>query len=287
MSFYVLFLVLTAAVLHAFWNVLSKKAGGKAPFLWLMYIASTIIYLPVLICQVLKSQIIFSEALLWFSLSSAVLHITYFLILQKGYRKGDLSVVYPLARGSGPLFSSAAAILFLQEELKLFTTLGLVFILSGVLVVTGLRLKATTNLTKLTGVFWGILTGLFIAFYTFNDAVAIKSYAVSPLMITFLSNFLGCFLLFPLVIGQKVEIKREVREHKWPIMVIGFLSPAAYILVLEAMKYAPLTVVAPARETSILLGVFMGSRVLSEQNGKRRLIGSVLILAGIVTLSIA
>ena len=80
MSFYVLFLVLTAAVLHACRNVLSKKAGGKAPFVWLVYIASTTIYLPVLIYLVFKSQIVFSEALLWFSLSSAVLHITYYLI---------------------------------------------------------------------------------------------------------------------------------------------------------------------------------------------------------------
>jgi len=112
MSIYVLSLVLTAAVLHAFWNLLSKKAKGKAPFIWLMYIASTVLYLPVLIYEINQGDITFSQPVLWLSLGSAVLHISYFLILQKGYRSGDLSVVYPLARGTGPLFSSVAAILF-------------------------------------------------------------------------------------------------------------------------------------------------------------------------------
>lgn len=138
----------------------------------------------------------------------------------------------------------------------------------------------------MTGVFWGVLTGLFIALYTLNDTVAIKTYAVSPLIITFVSNAFSIILLFPFVFSQKDEIKREIKQHKWIIAAIGLLSPAAYILVLEALKHAPLTVVAPARETSILLGVFMGSRVLNEEDGKRRLIASILILGGIVALSL-
>lgn len=124
-------------------GLLSKKAKGKAPFVWLMYIASTIIYLPFLIYSVDQGNIIYSMPVLWLSLSSAVLHIAYFLILQKGYKSGDLSVVYPLARGTGPLFSSIAAILFLHELLKVKTTIGLILILSGVFVITGLSLKKT------------------------------------------------------------------------------------------------------------------------------------------------
>ena len=89
------------------------------------------------------------------------------------------------------------------------------------------------------------------------------------------------------MIGQANEIKREVREHKWSILAIAVLSPAAYILVLEALKLAPLTVIAPARETSILIGVFMGSKALDERDGKRRIVASILILCGIVSLSLA
>jgi drug/metabolite transporter (DMT)-like permease len=286
MSLYVLSLILTAAVLHAFWNLLSKKANGKAPFIWLMYIASTLSYLPVLLYRIGQGDNICSQPVLWFSLSSAALHMGYFFVLQKGYRSGDLSVVYPLARGTGPLFSSIAALLFLHEQLKLTATVGLFLILIGVVIITGLSFKKENNAKIMTGVFWGVLTGFFIALYTFNDTVAIKTYAVSPLIITVVSSIFSTIFLFPFVFSQKNEIKREMKQHKWIIAAIGLLSPAAYILVLEALKYAPLTVVAPARETSILLGVFMGSRVLNEADGRRRLIASVSILGGILALSL-
>ena len=287
MTFYVLSLILTAAVLHAFWNILSKKANGRAPFIWLVYIASTFMYLPVLLYRIRQGDDVISQPVLWFSLSSAALHIAYYLILQKGYRSGDLSVVYPLARGTGPLFSSVAGILLLHEQLKLKASIGLGLILIGVLIITRLSFRKENNAKIITGVYWGMLTGFFIALYTFNDTVVVKQYAISPLIITFVSNMFSTFLLFPFVLSQKTEIKREIRQHKWSIVTIGLLSPAAYILVLEALKYAPLTVVAPARETSILIGVFMGSRVLNEEDGRRRLIASVSILGGIIALSLS
>jgi len=287
MSSYVLFLVLTAAVLHACWNLLAKKTKGKIPFIWLLYIASNILYLPFLFFQINKGNFIYSQPLLWFSLSSALLHLGYFIVLQKGYRSADLSVVYPLARGSGPLFSSIAAILLLHEPLKLGSTFGLFLIIAGVLIITGLSFKKENNSKIITGITYGVLTGLFIALYTFNDTVAVKTYGISPLILTLATNLFSAVLLTPFVLPQKDELKREIKMHKWIIIAIALLSPAAYILVLEALKYAPLTVVAPARETSILLGVFMGSKVFNEDDGKRRLIASVLILGGIVALSLS
>ena len=287
MTPYVLFLVLSAAVLHAVWNLISKKTNGKTPFIWLMYIGSTLVYLPLMCYHIAYSENIqFTEPMLWFSISSAILHIAYFIILQKGYRRADLSVVYPLARGSGPLLSSIAAILVLKETFKYNIALGLVLILTGVLVITGL--KFTKGNKKITaGVLWGILTGLFIALYTLNDAIAVKSYQLSPLQLTFSSNAFSIILLTPFIFGKAKEIKRELHEHKWGILAIAVLSPAAYILVLEALELAPLSVIAPARETSILIGVFMGSKALDEKDGKRRIIASIFILCGIVSLSLS
>jgi drug/metabolite transporter (DMT)-like permease len=287
MSLYVLALVLTAAVLHASWNLLAKKAKGKTPFIWLQYIASNILYLPFLFFQTHKGIPVYSWPLLWFSVSSAVVHLGYFIVLQKGYRSADLSVVYPLARGSAPLVSFIAAILFLHEQLKLSSVAGLLLIIAGVLIITGLSFKKENNSKIMTGITYGVLTGLFIALYSFNDAVAIKKYAISPLILTLSTNFCSTVFLLPFVLPQKDELKREIKMHTWSIIAIGLLSPAAYILVLEALKYAPLSVVAPARETSILLGVFMGSRVFNEDDGKRRLIASVLILGGIIALSLS
>ncbi|MFT3703413.1 MAG: DMT family transporter [Agriterribacter sp.] len=286
MSLYVLVLVLSAAVLHAIWNLLAKRTKGKTPFLWLMYITSNILYLPVLLYKLKQGDIVYSQSLLWFSLSSTLLHLAYFIVLQTGYRKGDLSVVYPLARGAGPLFSSIAAILFLHEQFRFTATLGLFLIIAGVLLITGLSFKKENNTHIMPGVFYGVLTGFFIALYTLNDAIAVKSFAVSPLILTLATNLFGAVFLSPFVFSKKDELKKEITSHKWIIIAIAILSPAAYILVLEALKYAPLTVVAPARETSILLGVFMGSRLLNEDDGRRRLIASILILGGIVALSL-
>src|SRR4029078_8697191 len=134
MSLYVLVLVLTAAVLHASWNLLAKKTKGKTPFIWLQYIASSILYLPFLFFQTNQGYTIYSQPLLWFSLSSAVVHLGYFIVLQKRYRRADLSVVYPLSRGSAPLVSFIAAIVFLHEQLKLSSAIGLLFIIAGVLI---------------------------------------------------------------------------------------------------------------------------------------------------------
>jgi drug/metabolite transporter (DMT)-like permease len=286
MSVYVLSLVLLAAILHAWWNLLAKKAQGKTPFTWLMYVASNILYLPAVIYELRTRESIFSPPLLWFSLGSAVLHLGYFSILQKGYRNADLSVVYPLARGAGPLFASAAAILLLHERLKLSSTLGLLLIIAGVFIITGLSFRKGSNKNIMPGIFYGVATGFFIALYTVNDTLAVKNHAVSPLTLTLVTNFFGAILLLPLITRQKTELHREIKEHKWSIIGIAILSPAAYILVLVALKHAPLTVVAPAREVSILLGVFMGSRVLKEEDGRRRLIASLLILGGIISLSL-
>ncbi|SOD12461.1 DMT family transporter [Pedobacter xixiisoli] len=283
MTSYVLFLVLSAAVLHAVWNFISKKANGKVPFIWLMYIASTVIYSPILIYQ--SSDLRFTEPLVWFSVSSAILHIAYFLTLQTGYRKADLSVVYPTARGSGPLLSSIGAIFILKEAFSYHIGLGLFLILAGVLVITGFQFSNDDNKLK-AGILWGTLTGLLIALYTLNDAIAIKSYHLSPMQLTFSSNAISILLLLPFVIGKASNIKRDLREHKWSILGIALLSPAAYILVLQALELAPLSVIAPARETSILIGVFMGSSALNERDGKKRIVASILILAGIVSLSL-
>jgi len=285
MSLYVLALVLTAAVLHASWNLLAKKTKGKTPFIWLQYIVSNILYLPFLFFQTKQDYTIYLHLLLWFALSSAVIHLGYFIVLQKGYRSADLSVVYPLARGSAPLVSFIAAIVFLHEQLKLSSIIGLVLIITGVFIITGLSFKKENNSKMITGITYGVLTGLFIALYSFNDAVAVKKFAVPPLILTLSTNLCSTALLFPFVLPQKDALKREIKTHKWIIIAVGLLSPAAYILVLEALKYAPLSVVAPARETSILLGVFMGSKVFNEKDGKRRLIASALILGGIIALS--
>lgn len=284
MTFYVLCLVLTAAVIHAFWNYLAKRTNGKLPFIWLIYIGSSVLYLPVAFYESLATKVDYSRALLLFSLSSAVIHLVYFIVLQTGYRKADLSVVYPLARGSGPLFSTIIAVLLLKEKSSVLTVSGLMLIVAGVMVITRFHIDLKQNHRLRVGLWYGIATGFFIAAYTVNDNIAVKQYQVSPLFITLASNIFGSVVLIPFALRQFADVKMEFSKHKWSIVAISILSPAAYILVLVALQQAPLVLVAPAREASILFGVFFGSKLLDEKEAKRRAFASLLIVAGIICL---
>jgi multidrug transporter EmrE-like cation transporter len=104
MSLQALLLVIAAAILHAVWNLVTKQVNGKLPFFWLIGAISSVICLPFVLWQLLQQHIPLTLIVWMFALVSAMLHAIYFIILQKGYRKADLSVVYPLARGSGLLF---------------------------------------------------------------------------------------------------------------------------------------------------------------------------------------
>jgi len=286
MSFYALLLVLTASVTHAYWNFLSKQANGKTPFIWLIYIVSVVLYFPVIVWLFLKTNTPVTWLLIGLGLVSAVLRIAYFLLLQTGYRKADLSVVYPLARGSGPLFATLGAILILHEGVTPYSIAGLLFIIAGVLIIT--KVKFTTGLsTKLkTGLIYGIATGLFIGSYTVWDKVAVSQYSMHPVLLIYISNIFGAVVLAPPAIANIAEVKYEIRTHLKHIIAIAILSPLSYILVLLAMQTTPVIYIAPARELSILIGVFMGGRMMNEEDSKRRMFASAFILCGIICLAI-
>ncbi len=110
MSSFALVLILVAAFVHATWNLLAKRARGGVPFVWLFSALTLIIYAPLALVVALVQRVHLGPAALLFMAGSALLHIAYFLLLQRGYRTADLSLVYPLARGSGPMLSKIAAV---------------------------------------------------------------------------------------------------------------------------------------------------------------------------------
>jgi multidrug transporter EmrE-like cation transporter len=116
MTISALALILAAAVIHATWNFLNKHAGGHATFTWLVAILSALLYAPATITIIEVWQIQIGFVTIGIMAGSAALHTAYFVLLNQGYRVGDLSLVYPLARGTGPLLSSLAAIVFLGER---------------------------------------------------------------------------------------------------------------------------------------------------------------------------
>lgn len=226
-----------------------------------------------------------NTVVLFFCVISAIIHMVYFVVLQTGYRKGDLSVVYPLARGTGPLLSCLAAMFILGDPFNVFSVAGLIMIVSGVCVISRSSVQTQLSDHPRKGVLYGILTGCCIAAYTVCDNIAVKNYSVSPLLITAASNIFGAIVLLPYAVRHRIDVRAQFRSHRNSIIIIAAVSPLGYIMVLSALRSAPLVVVAPAREASIVFGVFMGTGLLRESNGIRRAIGAGLILAGIAALA--
>jgi drug/metabolite transporter (DMT)-like permease len=278
-------LVLIASITHAAWNYLAKKTNGGLTFIWLIYTFSTIVFLPAVIYFSFREAYHLTTTLIIICFVSGGLRLVYFMALQTGYRKGDLSVVYPLARGSAPLLSTIGAITLMNEQPTTNTIAGLALIILGVIVITqGGAMHRDKKLT--TGIAYGLLTGMIIAIYTLWDKLAITDYEISPLAITFSSHVLGAVLLAPKALQNIPEIRRELKSHYLHMIVISILSPVSYLLVLIAMRTTDVIYIAPAREVSILFGVLMGGQLMAEKNTGRRLVASAFILTGIILLAL-
>jgi drug/metabolite transporter (DMT)-like permease len=209
-----------------------------------------------------------------FMLGSAVLHAFYYSALQAGYRHGDLSVVYPLARGSGPVLSVTAAILFLGERPS---ALGLA---GGALIVLAVFALAAGSTA---GMGWALLTGAFIAAYTVWDAHAVDALNQPPALYFWGSGLGMALLLAPFARGAR----RTWRTQKPAVLGVGGLSPIAYVLVLFALTRAPVSLVAPVRESSVVVGALLGARVLDEGHTGRRIVAATAIALGIAALAVS
>ncbi len=284
MDIYALLLVIAAAILHAVWNLITKQVNGKLPFFWLVAFFSVIVYLPFVCIQVFHERPEWTLAVIGFALVSAILHLLYFAVLQAGYRKADLSVVYPVARGAGPLFSVTGAMLLFRERPGILALAGVCFIIAGVVLMTGIKFNRNAAVAR--GLEYGLLTGLFIAAYTLWDKSAVVDHHVSALIITFTSMVLPLFILLPVIVKNQEELKQEVRKHWKQSLLVALFQPLSYLLVLVALKRAPVAYVAPARELSIVFGVFFGANLLKEDDPAKRIIAAIIILAGIVLLAI-
>ena len=285
MSGLALIMVLISSITQPYWNYLAKKTNGDIPFIWLTYVAGSIFLLPFFVWTILTTPVDFSGIAVIIVLTSGTLRLSYFIILQTGYRKADLSVVYPIARGSAPFFSTLGATLILHEKMTLFSLSGLILITGGVLVITNPKISSIDPQRK-RGLLFGIAAGLIISLYTLWDKVAVSTYQLSPFLLTFASNCLGAVSLAPFALRKKKELKREIRIHKWPVIAVAILSPLSYLLVLFAMKTTPVIYIAPARELSIVFAVVMGQQLMAEPDKKRRLLGALFIVGGVVSLTI-
>jgi drug/metabolite transporter (DMT)-like permease len=283
-SLAVLGLVLIAAVAHAGWNFMAKGAEGGAAFVWLGAVAGSLIYLPALALALVVAPGQLGWAAIGFMAGSGVLHAVYFTLLQRGYAAGDLSFVYPLARGTGPLLSTAAGIVILAERPSAMAIAGAAIIVAAVL-----SLAAGADTSRRAGreaTAFALLTGATIAAYTIWDKQAVGPSALAPIVYYWGSNAVNALVLTPWVVRRPERLRTAWTTSRSRAAWVGLLSPLAYVLVLYALARAPVSYVAPARETSILIGTLLGTTLLAEGDARRRLLVAGAILVGVTALAL-
>lgn len=283
MSLLALALVLLSAALHASWNLLAKRVSRGAPFVWLFAACSTVLFAPAAAFVFIRDRPSLGLPEIGLISGSALLHLGYMLALQRGYRAGDLSLVYPLARGSGPVLAVLAAVVLFGERPGAVALGGAALIVLAAFMLAGGESLFRHGQRRALG--YGLLTGLFIASYTITDAHGVSRLAIHPLVLLWSSDLIRTLLLTPHVAKRFDEVLEVWRTRRWEVLTVAFLSPLAYLLVLAALLFTPVSYVAPVREVSILFGTAMGAGLLAEGAGKRRLVAAAAMVVGVAALT--
>ncbi len=286
MGTFALVLVVSAAVCHAIWNYFLKKSGGGLGLLTLSALLAAIWEAPIALWLALHSEG-FQPWFVLVMVGSGLIHTAYFLLLDRAYRSGgDLSVVYPLARATGPLITIVAATLFLGEHISALALGGAVLIGISAFILTGNPARLRSPDSRRAIVF-ALLTGLTIAGYTVWDKLAVSTLLIAPLLYDWGGGFSRLLLLVPLTqMREPGAIARAWREQRKAAIIIGVLSPLAYILVLIAMVTTKVSYVAPARELSILFAALLGAHALKEGDVRRRTIAAIGMILGVSGLAL-
>ncbi|MEG3589731.1 DMT family transporter [Citrobacter freundii] len=278
-------MILTAAVAHAVWNIASKyKKEDTLVFVWTYSCASALLWVPISLILIVDGQQAFGWRLAVAAVISSVLHIAYSLILQAGYERAELGIVYPIARGSGPVLTILFATLLMGERLSANALLGALLIIAGIFVVTGNPFRSGSR--PLQGMLWGAATGTTIAGYTLWDGYSIISLRLDPVSYYASTLLLQSLILTPGAMRRRYRISTTLRVDIIPILIIAVCSPLAYILVLTAMQSMPLALVAPLRETSIIIGSLLSYWLFRENHLARRIAGALVVLSGIAMISL-
>lgn len=292
MSLSALVLVLVAALLHAIWNLAAKRVDSGLPFVFAVGLLMCLLYPPVMLGVIIWNGGVTLTGTGFFVIAvSTLLKTGYALYLQRAYRSGDFSFIYPLVRGSAPVIATLGAALFLHEfPTPLGTAGGLLIVTSIFFLSHGQRLwqrplpgASTPRLGRaLTN---ALVTGSFIAAYTVWDRNAVGYHHINPILFDGCTNLGLTALLAPFAWSRRHEVREVWCRHRREVLIMGTLSPTAYVLVLTALSFTPVSYIAPTREVSILIGAWLGARTLGETHTPRRLWCAAGMLAGLIALA--
>ena len=291
-----LFLVLSSALFHATWNLLLKRSGHKAVFFWSFTAVSFVAFLVPAIVFVAIDGLTWTGVL--FGLGSAAIHGCYGLALSRTYELGDLSSAYPVARGMGVTLIPIAGVAILGEDVSVAAGAGIGLVIAGIYAVQvqprslGDLLQPARALA-LPSSRVALLTGGIIATYSLWDKAALDH--ISPVILNQFNMIGYLIILLPLAMHDQFQrlrpslegLRAEWQAHGKAIVAAGVLAPLAYVMVLVALTTSQVSYIGPAREVGIVLGAVLGVAFLKEGFGASRISGSLLVVAGVLTLGLA
>jgi len=276
-------LALTAAVFHGTWNVLVKVSGDPiATFRRATLVAGIVATTAFVPAWFLLGRPPLNPAAAGFCLVSSLLETLYLWLLSAAFRRGELSAVYPIARGSAPLLSVLVGLAVLGERLATLQLIGVGLLLLGILAVT---LSQATGRATIPA----LLTGVAIAAYTTVDRVGVR--LTEPWIYGWLLfTLMAIELPITLWIAGRLRLYRAPVPYSGPTwrqaVIIGVFFLAGYVLVLVALSFAPLAIVAPVRETAVVAVAVWGVWRLRERNRMTiKLSGALATLAGVALLA--
>lgn len=275
-------LVLFSALLHATWNLLAKRSADPLAFMFAFTIVSLVLFAVPVGVTATRDPVPASG---WpFIAATGVIHVGYFAALASAYRRGALSLTYPVSRGTGVLIVPLLAVAIFDERPSLVGALGIAAILAG-LGVIGLA-SFRSDPARRAGLGYALLTGLTIAAYSLTDKAGVAR--VNPVIYVYCIFLFTALALAPYVLTQRRRaVLAEWRYNRWAVLAGGVLPPATYIIVLSALRLADVSYVVPLRETSIIFGTLLGALVLGERIGRVRVAASAVIGVGAVAIALA
>lgn len=270
-------LALSAAVLHAGWNFVAKRADGdRYMVLWAQFFAGGLMSLPLMI----GNQLLFGmpwQGYLW-ALASGCVHLPYTWLLAKAYTHGDFSVSYPIARGGGAALAAIGGVLFLGDVLTPLEVAGIAIVVLGLMLLTYGATGPNVAMALAVACTIGVYTVLDAQGARVTDTVA---YIFATFVATALTN-----TVFGLSTGRAPAMKAMLRDNTRRAFVTGFASLVTYGLVLVAVRYAPVGYVAALRESSVVIAALAGWKLLGERDHRRRLTAAAVVFTGLLVLII-
>ncbi|MCG7384706.1 EamA family transporter [Paenibacillus sp. ACRRY] len=276
-------LVLASGMAHAVWSMFTKRSLNKSVFLWSIMMIPTVILLPVLIVELVREPLTMpAYALLVLSMA---LQALYSWLLSQTYELGDLSQIYPIMRGTSTLLVPLIGVIFLGETLSSFGWIGIACMLGGFLVLSGVGggndARQGSRTQGLKPVLMALCVGLCTTSYVFVDKLNLQH--ISPLSLLEVTNIGFVAGLTPALLASR-QLRQEWKVNRSTIMLGALLNPGSYLLFLFALQQAPMARLGPLREVGTVFAAFLGILLLKEQQGKKRILCSIVVFGGILLI---